>query len=156
MRNRWRALAAGCTLRSSERARREGATGALWPNPLLHRRHSTNRCAAGGNLTRPLGHGVPYNRHLPSHGTQFDRMYPVMSCHTPRLYPVMTHRMQTHASSQPASLPACQHMLVPWSSLYSRSEWEWSGQVPGSTRDSTHCKRYCTAADSRSLARSLW
>lgn len=73
----------------------QGDWEALWPNPLVHRRHcgdSTKRCAAGGNLTRPLGHGVPFNRHLPSHG---------QSCRAIQLAIIVPSHDSPHANSTP-------------------------------------------------------
>lgn len=78
-------------------------SGALWPNPLVHRRHSTKRCAA---RRKPDTSARPW-RARQSTPTQSWRAMPSnvpshVVPYTPRLYPVMTHRMQTHASSLPA------------------------------------------------------
>lgn len=78
-------------------------TAALWPNPLVHRRHSTKRCAA---RRKPDTSARPW-RAIQSTPTQSWRAMPSnvpshVVPYTPPLYPVMTHRMQTHASSLPA------------------------------------------------------
>lgn len=127
-------------------------TAALWPNPLVHRRHSTKRCAA---RRKPDTSARPW-RAIQSTPTQSWRAMPSnvpshVVPYTPRLYPVMTHRMQTHASSLPAyarSLVVVVVVVALLSVGVVRSGKVRYLAVRATPLTAVCCGRYCTAADS--------
>jgi hypothetical protein len=153
MRNRWRALAAGCTLRSS--AQQHHRSVPLWPNPLVHRRHSTKRRAA---RRKPDTSARPW-RAIQSTPTQSWRAMRLnVPSHVVPYTAIVPSHDSPHANArqQPASQPASICSFLGRRSALGRSGSGRSGQVPGSTRDSTYCLAVGGTARRRTtLARSL-